>query len=146
MTEAFRYIDRKDFLREENTNLAYENTPLSIGYGQTISQPYTVAFMLELLDVHVGNKVLDIGSGSGWTTALLAHLAGERGSVTGIEIIPELVQFGGENLARYHFSNTRILQAKEGELGISSETFDRILVSASADMFPTELLDQLKPD
>ena len=65
--------------------------PLPIGYGATNSQPWTVRFMLELLAVPAGGKLLDVGSGSGWTTALLAHLTGPEGSVLGVDIVPELV-------------------------------------------------------
>ena len=72
--EAFEKVDRKDFVPEELKDKAYLNTPLPIGYGQTISQPLTVAFMLELLQPQAGDKVLEIGSGSGWQTALLAHM------------------------------------------------------------------------
>ncbi|MBU4353125.1 L-isoaspartyl protein carboxyl methyltransferase, partial [Patescibacteria group bacterium] len=69
---AFQKIDRKDFVTEECKNEAYLNVPLPIGYGQTISQPLTVAFMLEILQPEKGNKILEIGSGSGWQTALLS--------------------------------------------------------------------------
>ncbi|MGB9609289.1 MAG: protein-L-isoaspartate O-methyltransferase family protein, partial [Minisyncoccia bacterium] len=92
--DAFRKVDRMNFVIDYVKNEAYRNSPLAIGFGQTISQPLTVAFMLELLDVQEGNKVLDVGSGSGWTTALLAELVGEKGKVYGIEIIPELYEFG----------------------------------------------------
>src|SRR3989339_1144097 len=74
---AFYNIDRRDFVPEEYTKDAYRDSPLPIGYGQTISQPYTVAFMLELLAPKGGNKIMEIGSGSGWQTALLAHIVSE---------------------------------------------------------------------
>ena len=123
---------------------AYKDYPLPIGYGQTISQPFTVTFMLELLAPQKGDKVLDVGSGSGWTTALLAVLVGEKGKVFGVEKIPELVEFGQENLAKYNFANAKIIQAG-AELGLPSEApFDRILVSAAADEIPKSLVSQLK--
>src|SRR3989344_3253201 len=78
---AFRAIDRKDFVRPEYEEVAYANHPLPIGEGQTISQPYTVAFMLDLLDPKAGEKILDVGSGSGWTTALLAHIVSQSGEI-----------------------------------------------------------------
>lgn len=146
LMEAFRTIDRADFVPRTEKGLAYENAPLPIGYGQTISQPYTVAFMLGLLDPQEWDIVLDIGSGSGWTTALLGHVVGKTGYVTGVEIIPELVTMGQNNLKKYSHLHAIIVQAKEGVLGIPGNTFDKILVSASASTFPSELLDQLKPN
>ncbi|MCD6283661.1 protein-L-isoaspartate O-methyltransferase, partial [bacterium] len=76
--KAFREIDRKDFVPSYLKKEAYINAPLPIGFGQTISQPLTVAFMLELLQPKRGDKILDIGSGSGWTTALLAYIVGQK--------------------------------------------------------------------
>ena len=140
---AFLSIDRKFFIRESFFDMPYLDEPFSIGYGQTISQPTTVAFMLELLDVKEGDTVLDIGSGSGWTTALLSFLAGAGGKVIGVERVPELVEFGKENLKRSNIENALILKAGN-ELGIKEKKFDKILVSASAQEFPSGLLDQLK--
>ena len=140
-----KQVDRADFVRPVDLPDAYENMALSIGYGQTISQPFTVAFMLEKLQPVEGDRVLDIGSGSGWTTALLAQIVGNGGQVTGLEIIPELVEFGRKNLQKYNFRNTSIKQAKNGVLGIPGKKFDRILVSAAATTLPEELIQQLKP-
>jgi len=141
---AFRKIDRQDFVRSEDKELAYINESAPIGFGQTISQPLTVAFMLELLQPQAGDKILDIGSGSAWTTALLAFLVGEQGQVLGLERIPELVKFGQENLAKYHFRNTKILPAGE-QLGFSDAApFDKILVSAAGQEIPEEFTGQLK--
>lgn len=94
--EAFLAIDRKDFVVSGYQDETYLNTPLSIGFGQTISQPLTVAFILELLRPQAGEKILDIGSGSGWTTALLAYIVSQKkkGKVIAIERIPELKKFG----------------------------------------------------
>ncbi|HEC45807.1 MAG TPA: L-isoaspartyl protein carboxyl methyltransferase, partial [Epsilonproteobacteria bacterium] len=101
--DAFREIDRKYFVPESFEEHIYVDTPLPIGNNQTISQPSTVAFMLEKLEPGEGDKVLDIGSGSGWTTALLCHIVGEKGSVIGLERMDELVERGGENLAKLQF-------------------------------------------
>ncbi|MFA6192703.1 MAG: protein-L-isoaspartate O-methyltransferase [Sulfurimonas sp.] len=141
--EAFQKVDRADFVRDSTVPDVYEDYPLQIGHGQTISQPRTVAMMMEMLSPKEGDKILDIGSGSGWTTALLAFIAGKGGSVTGVERISELVKFGNSNLAKYHFTNAKIIQAN-AKLGVVGEEFDRILVSAAADEFPFELTAQLK--
>jgi len=144
LIRSFELVDRKDFVPEGEQGAAYGDFPLPIGHGQTISQPYTVAFMLELLGVRAGERVLDIGSGSGWTTALLAATVGEGGEVLGVERVGELAETGRRNLEKYGFSHARIEQAG-AELGVPGEMFDRILVSASAERFPNSLTDQLKP-
>jgi protein-L-isoaspartate(D-aspartate) O-methyltransferase len=141
---AFQTIDRADFVPEEYANEAYENSPLPIGSGQTISQPFTVAFMLDMLGPQPGEKILDVGSGSGWTTALLASAAGPSGKVFGVEIIPGLVAYGQNNLAKYKLPNTSIRQAGEN-IGLPEEaSFDKILVSAAGRTYPKELVSQLK--
>lgn len=141
--EAFRSVERADFVADGRAFDIYEDYPLGIGHGQTMSQPRTVAMMLEMLSPRDGDNILDIGSGSGWTTALLAYIAGSSGSVTGVERVDELVEFGRENLKKYDFKNAKIVQAKD-KLGIEEEKFDRILVSAAADELPHELVKQLK--
>lgn len=141
--DALSKMDRINFIRPEDLNRAYMDNPLSIGYGQTISQPYTVVFMLELLQPEKGNKVLDIGSGSGWTTALLAYIVQKEGSVLGMEKASDLVKFGKSNIEKYNFTNAKIVQSGE-KLGKPEEQFDRILVSAAAREVPDELVNQLK--
>lgn len=143
--KAFENIDRKDFTLKKYAGEAYDDYPLSIGYNQTISQPSTVAFMLELLDPKKGDRILDVGSGSGWTTALLGHIAFKNGKVFGVELIPELVLFSRDNLDKYNLENTKIYQAKLDELGLKDKApFDKILVSAGARNIPEQLIDQLK--
>ena len=141
--EAFKNMDRADFVLNPNAMDVYEDHPLAIGRNQTISQPRTVAMMLEMLGATEGERILDIGSGSGWTTALLAHIVGDGGFVTGVERVDSLVKFGSDNLKKYKFKNAKIIQATDG-LGVAGEKFDRILVSAAAEEFPTELTSQLK--
>lgn len=143
ISEAFEYVDRAYFVGDADVSDIYGDYPLGIGKGQTISQPTTVAIMLEMLDVQRGDKVLDIGSGSGWTTALLTYIVSEEGSVIGVERVDELVAFGRANLAKFGFKNAEIIHAKT-QLGLPNETFDRILVSAAAEEFPNELAQQLK--
>lgn len=141
---AFRKIERVDFTPKDYRAEVYEDYPLPIGFGQTISQPTTVAFMLELLDLKKGNTALDVGSGSGWTTALIAEIIKPKGKVWGVEIIPELVEFGGKNLAKYDLPNAEIIQAGK-KSGLSEYApYDKILVSAEAKELPQELLRQLK--
>jgi protein-L-isoaspartate(D-aspartate) O-methyltransferase len=141
--EAFRVIDRKYFVPDWYADEIYGDYPLPIGENQTISQPTTVAFMLELLGAEEGDRVLDIGSGSGWTTALLGHIVGEKGEVIGLERQKALVVQGRKNIRHFDFIHVRIEEAGE-KLGMPDEQFDAILVSASAPEIPEQLLKQLK--
>jgi protein-L-isoaspartate(D-aspartate) O-methyltransferase len=137
-------VARRDFLRPADRSRAGFDGPLAIGNGQTNSQPRTVLAMLELLDVHPGQRILDVGSGSGWTTALLAQLVGPTGIVIGTELEPDLVAFGTANLAAYDLPWASIRQAEPGTLGVpDAAPFERILVSAEARSLPEPLVDQL---
>ena len=145
--DAFRNTDRKDFVLDIYKTLAYEDRPLPIEYDQTISQPTTVAFMLELLEPHEGDIILDTGSGSGWQSALLAHIVGPSGHVYAIELIPELKTFGEKNIEKYGFIRSGIvtclcMNAQDGILG--KAPFDRIIAAASADTVPSAWKEQLK--
>jgi len=145
--EAFRKIKRVDFLPKEMKDLAELNEALPIGYGQTISQPLVVAFMLELLSPQPGEKILDVGSGSGWTSALLAEIVGEGGKVIAIEVIPELMAFGKSNIEKYNFIKKGIVECfcTDGSKGYAKEApFDKILASASAREIPLIWKEQLK--
>jgi len=144
---AFRKIKRADFLPEELKNLAELNEPLPLGFGQTISQPLTVAFMLELLQPEKGDKILDVGAGSGWTTSLLAEIVGNKGKVYAIEIIKELKKLGENNARKYNFVNKGIAEFIHGDGSkglLEKSPFDKILVSASAEKIPAKLKEQLK--
>lgn len=142
--EAFAHVPRRSFLPSEVIGEADFDVALPIGFGQTNSQPYTVQLMLEWLEVEPGNKVLDVGSGSGWTTALLAYLTGPRGKIYAVELIPELVEFGKENCRSFGVKNAWFYQAGNGYGLPRFAPYDRILVSASPNEVPKELLDQLK--
>lgn len=151
---AFKKIKRVDFLPEDIKNLAELNEALPIGYAQTISQPLVVAFMMELLGPQAGEKILDVGSGSGWTTAILSEIVGEKGKVIAIEIVPELKEFGEKNVAKYNFIKKGITEfiCADGSRGCPnfasrpefSEGLDKILASASARELPLAWKKQLK--
>lgn len=144
VVEAFETVNRADFLPDDQRKHVSEDRPLPIGGGQTNSQPSTVAFMLEKLQPEQGDTVLDLGAGSGWTTALLAQVMGEHGKVYGVEVRPDLVEFGQGNLRQYEHLRAEIRPAGE-KLGLPEEApFDRILVSAAAEKVPDELVDQLR--
>ena len=144
VAEAFTATPRAGFLpRLARLRAAYDG-PIQIGRGQTNSQPRTVAAMLRLLEVRAGDRVLDVGAGSGWTTALLAHLTGPMGEVVGVELEPTLVEFGRANLDRTDRPWARIEQALDGVLGWpDGAPYDRVLVSAEPHTLPLELVDQL---
>jgi protein-L-isoaspartate(D-aspartate) O-methyltransferase len=142
--EAFVAVPRARFLPRGARWRAGHDGPIHIGYGQTNSQPRTVADMLRLLDVQPGQRVLDVGSGSGWTTALLAHLTGPDGEVVGVELQPDLARWGAENLAGCGMPWATIREATPGVLGDPERApYDRILVSAEALSLPRPLVDQL---
>lgn len=140
---AFRDVRREHFLPEELVRWAGEDQPLPIGHSQTNSQPYTVAFMFELLQPTEGQKILDVGCGSGWTPALLASIVGAGGQVIGTERIRELAEEARANITGLGFENALIMHTPT-TLGCPEEApFDRILVSAAAPDIPTKLVDQL---
>ncbi|WP_226924656.1 protein-L-isoaspartate O-methyltransferase family protein [Georgenia satyanarayanai] len=141
--EAMRAVDRRTFLPPDQHRFAGADQPLPIGHHATCSQPSTVARMLTLLDARPGHRVLDVGSGSGWTTAILARLVAPGGEVRGVELEPALVETGRANLAAAGVP-AGIAPAVPGELGLPRHApFDRILVSAEARRLPRALVDQL---
>ena len=145
LTRAFHAVARRHFLPIDQQDLADMDVPLPIGYNQTNSQPSTVRRMLEWLDVAPGQVILDIGSGSGWTTALLAHLTGPDGRVDAVELVPELREFGEANCQATGVTNAHFYPATK-LFGLPQKApYDRILVSASANILPPELIEQLRP-
>ena len=144
VAEAFAACPRVEFLPADARRRAAYDGPIEIGWGQTSSQPRTVEAMLRLLDVHPGQRVLDVGSGSGWTTALLAHLTGPTGRVLGVELEPDLVDIGTGNLDTQALPWASIHEARPGTLGLpDAAPYHRILVSAMARDLPDELVEQL---
>lgn len=142
--EAIRAVPREHFLPAAQRAHAHLDQPLVLLAGQTCSQPTTVRRMLNLLDVHPGHRVLDVGSGSGWTTALLAHLVGPTGRVHGVEIVPELALWGRANVEAAGMTWATTHASIRGVLGYpDAGPFDRILVSAEARVIPNQLTEQL---
>jgi protein-L-isoaspartate(D-aspartate) O-methyltransferase len=138
--DAFRSVARERFVLPEFVRQAYENTPLPIGYGQTISQPLMVALMIEALELQGNEKVLEVGTGSGYQAALLALLARE---VITVELIPGLVERAQQTLQTLGYSNVTVYQAGETLGWPDGAPYDAIIVAAGAPRVPQSLLDQL---
>lgn len=140
LLDAIRAVPRHLFVADEYRALAYSDCPLPIGYGQTISQPYIVALMISELHLTGTEKVLEVGTGCGYQTAVLAHLASE---ITTIEIIPDLLVKAERTIQSLQLENVRLFQG-DGSLGwIMNAPYDAILVSAAAPKIPQPLLEQL---
>jgi protein-L-isoaspartate(D-aspartate) O-methyltransferase len=138
---ALRSVPRHEFVPSEYLDQAYDDHPLPIGYGQTISQPYIVAWMTELLELKPGEKVLEIGTGSGYQAAVLAELGSVE--VFSIEIVPELATSAAERLQSLGYNNLNLKQA-DGYYGWPDQApFDAILVTAAPDHLPAPLVEQL---
>ncbi len=139
---AFSKVNRENFISERLKTSAYEDTALSIGKQQTISQPYTIAMMLSLLKLKKSQKILEIGSGCGYVLGLISKIVKDNGKVFGIEIIKELAEKSKKNLKKY--KNIKIYN-KNGAKGVKEKApFDRILISAACKKIPKKLLFQLK--
>ncbi|NHN37132.1 protein-L-isoaspartate O-methyltransferase [Pseudomaricurvus alcaniphilus] len=140
---AFRAMRRDKFLPADVVEFAGEDHPLPIGHGQTNSQPYTVAFMLELLQPRAGQRILDVGCGSGWTTVLLAHIVGATGQVIGTERVAELAGRARQRINAAAIDNACIEHTPEQMGYPQRQPYDCILVSAAATQLPAELVEQL---
>ena len=138
---AMRNVPRHEFVPAEYLDQAYDDHPLPIGYGQTISQPYIVAWMTELLELQPGEKVLEIGTGSGYQAAVLAEMGSIE--VYSIEIVPELASSAAQRLQTLGYDNLNLKQA-DGYYGWSDQApFDAVLVTAAPDHLPAPLVEQL---
>lgn len=139
---AFRAIPRHEFVLESEINYAYYNKPLPIMNNQTISQPAVVSRMTEWLDVKKGQKILEIGTGSGWQSAILSYLVG-NGIVYSMERHTELVKFAQENLKKFEIDNVHVVLG-DGSQGYSEASpYDRIIITAACTEIPLSLFDQL---
>jgi len=140
--EALRRVPRERFVPDENRALAYGDHPLPIGHGQTISQPFIVAFMTDLLDVQPGHRVLEVGTGCGYQAAVLAELADE---VQTIEVVPTLARQARATLLDLGYRNI-VVHEGDGHAGLPGQApFDRIVVTAAPDRVPRALIEQLAP-
>jgi len=139
---AMYRVHREDFVPDDLRHASYRDSPLPVGYGQTISQPYIVALMTDLLELDANSIVLEIGTGTGYQAAILAQLANR---VYSIERIPELAQAARQRLARLGYDKVEI-RCGDGNLGWRENApFDAIIVTAAAPSIPAALLEQLKP-
>jgi protein-L-isoaspartate(D-aspartate) O-methyltransferase len=141
---AFKAIPRENFVPESHKDEAYADHPLPIGYDQTISQPTTVMIMTDALELNKGDKVLEIGTGSGYQAAIISVIIGAKGKVITTEIVPELAAFARANLKKTKITNVKVI-CTDGSQGYSKEApYDRIIVTAACPKIPQVLIDQLK--
>lgn len=140
--EAMARVPREEFVPPHMQSMAFRNGPLSIGHGQTISQPFVVALMTDLLQLPEAAVVLEVGTGSGYQSAVLAGLAR---TVFSMEVIPELAEQARERLKRLGYRNIQVRVADGYDGWAEHAPFDGIMVTAAAPQIPQPLMDQLKP-
>lgn len=142
--KALEAVPRELFVPAGQRQLSYHDHPLPIGWGQTISQPFTVAYMAQLLDIQEGDRILEIGCGSGYNAAVLQEITGETGQVFSIERIPELVQLAQEHLKDAGYHQITVTEA-DGKQGLSDHApFDRIMVTAQGAQIPPAFVRDLQ--
>jgi protein-L-isoaspartate(D-aspartate) O-methyltransferase len=142
--QALYKVPREIFVPEEIRSRAYDDTPLPIGQGQTISAPHMVAIMCDILDLQKGMNVLEVGGGSGYHAAVMAEIIGPEGHVYSVERVPELVSRAREALKRAGILNVTVVEG-DGSNGLPEHApYDRISVAATAPAVPEPLKDQLK--
>lgn len=142
--QAMSKIPREIFVPDESRFRAYDDTPLPIGHGQTISAPHMVAIMCDLLDLRKGMNVLEVGGGSGYHAAIMAEIIGPEGHVYSVERVPELVNRARESLKQAGILNVTVIEG-DGSNGLPEHApYDRISVAATAPAVPEPLKQQLK--
>ncbi|MBN2488735.1 MAG: protein-L-isoaspartate O-methyltransferase [Methanosarcinaceae archaeon] len=143
--DAMLRVPRHLFIPEGLRRDAYVDTPLPIGHGQTISAPHMVAIMCDLLDLHEGQRILEIGTGSGYNAAVMAELVGKTGHIYTVERIASLVDFAKKNLTDTGYTNVTVI-LEDGSGGyLEFSSYDRITVTCAAPDIPEPLVEQLKP-
>lgn len=146
LLKAFKDVPRELFVRTSFEDEAYLDYPLPIGNSQTISQPTTVMIMTQALELKQGQKVLEVGTGSGWQAALIAKLVGNYGKVITTEIIPELAEFAKNNIKKAKIKNVKVINY-DGSQGYKKEApYDRAIITAACPKIPPPIIKQLKPD
>ena len=141
LIDVLRRVPRDDFVPDSGSGYAWQNRALPIGHGQTISQPFVVALMTQLLELKADSRVLEIGTGSGYQAAILAELAGE---VYSIEVVPELASAAAARLARLGYRNVQVRTGNGREGWPEAAPFDGVIVTAGADSIPPALVEQLR--
>ena len=142
--EAFRKVPRELFVAEERKEESYGDYPLPIGEGQTISQPTTVMIMTQALELKEGDKVLEVGSGSGYQAAIIANIVGDNGKVISTEIVDELVESAKSNIKKLKLKNVEIIK-HDGSKGYDKEApYDKIIITAACPKIPKKVISQLK--
>ena len=144
LLNAFKEVPRELFIKDDFEEEAYGDYPLPIGSGQTISQPTTVMLMTQALELKQGQKVLEVGAGSGWQAAIIGKIIGNKGKVITTEIIPELAEFAKNNIKKAKIKNVEVINY-DGSQGYKKEApYDRCIITAACPKIPPPLINQLK--
>ena len=143
---AFREINREDFIPDNLKDEAYEDKPLPLMRGKTISQPTTVMMMTSALELEEDDRVFEIGTGSGYQTAIIAKIVGPTGKVITTEVVPELFTFARDNFKKAGIENVEVYEEDGSKGMVDKSPFDKIIITAASREFPKALLEQLKPE